>query len=384
MIYLNNAATSFPKPATVLMAVMNALGQIPVEAGRGGVANGVDIPTQCRHEISRLFRIPDANRIILTAGATTALNYVIHGLAHALSATHGITSIYEHNSVLRPLNHLAEMQPFNITYIRWRELSDQARLQSYLNQSPAFMVLNHVSNVTGAILPIISIANQCAENGLPLVIDVSQSAGAIDIDVTAWPENVILVFAGHKGLFGPMGTGGFYLGPAVPLFKPLLQGGTGIRSDRLLQPLELPRYYEAGTMNLPGLAGLTAGLQFIQEIGVSRIGAHKHHLLTRLKAQLDHSPRLTIYEPRQQDYSAGVLAFNIAGWPPADLGILLQDAFGIICRTGLHCAPLIHEEIGTAPAGCVRLSCSWFSTEAEIDAAAEAINQILRRNRCGC
>jgi len=378
MIYLNNAATSYPKPGSVVKAVTNCLVQIPYEPGRGNGKKQVDILTRCRQKIAELFHIDDISRIILTSGSTAALNIVLHGLVNKRLNGHCITSTIEHNSVLRPLNHLSKSHLLKLSFVPVAKIGNLTELKKNLQKSTLFVVLSHISNVTGTILPIKEIAAWCWNQGLPLIIDASQSAGCSDINVKDLPENIILVFTGHKGLLGPMGTGGFYLGPAIELFSPLIQGGTGIRSDLLFQPGELPLYYEAGTMNLPGFAGLSEGINFIIEIGVNRIGQHKRELFRHLYERLARLDGILVYEPLNSDFPGGVLSFNITGWNPGDVGYVLHQSFGIISRTGLHCAPLIHRDIGSTPHGTVRLSCSWFTTMAEIEQTAAAITKIAR------
>ncbi|MBN1348749.1 aminotransferase class V-fold PLP-dependent enzyme [candidate division KSB1 bacterium] len=379
MIYLNNAATSYPKPESVIAAVSHHLNQIPNEPGRGGFEGQDDILTTCRMNIGMLFRIGDISRIILTSGSTSALNFVIQGLFKLNSGGHCITSSHEHNSVLRPLNHQSRNKNFRITHLPLDTILDLNQFEKSLDKQPTFVVINHVSNVTGTILPIRELAHLCARKHIPICIDASQSAGSFAIDVRDFPGNIILVFTGHKGLMGPMGTGGFYLGSEIELFEPIIQGGTGIRSDLMYQPKDLPLYYESGTMNLPGFAGLAAGVAAVCEIGAPRIGQHKNQLFCRLRESVKKSELLKLFEPYEKNYTGGVFSFAIKGVNPSDIGMILKDSFGIINRSGLHCAPLIHREIGSSPQGTVRLSCSWFTTFEEIDTAADAINKILKK-----
>lgn len=378
MIYLNNAATSYPKPDSVVSATIDSLLKIPYEPGRDSKKNELDVLTRCRSKLAELFQIENVTRIILTSGSTSALNMVIQGLNQKQINKHCITSTQEHNSVLRPLNHLTKSHDLKISYISATQLYNLTAFEKCLQKSTLFVVLNHVSNVTGTILPIKEIASWCSGKGLPLVIDASQSAGSIDINVKELPQNIILAFTGHKGLMGPMGTGGFYLGTAIELFEPLMQGGTGIRSDLLYQPKELPLYYEAGTMNLPGFAGLAAGINFVNEIGVKQIGLHKHLLFETLNKLLYKLEEIIFYSPLDRNYAGGIFSFNINGWHPKDLGYVLHESFGIINRSGLHCASLIHQDIGSSPEGTVRLSCSWFNTLAEIEETTKAIKMVLK------
>jgi cysteine desulfurase family protein len=378
MVYLNNAATSFPKPDAVIHAVTQNLVNPPQEPHRGTVpgADPGDLLQRCRATIAALFNIQNASRIILTSGSTLALNYIIHGFVARRPVSHCLTSVQEHNSVLRPLNFWYAKGKLTVQYLSLPEIFNLDSFKQSLRQPIDFVILNHASNVTGSILPVLEIANLCAENQIPLVIDASQSAGCLEIDVSQFPGNLVLVFTGHKGLMGPQGTGGFYLGEGIDLFEPFLQGGTGIRSDLVQQPSGLPVYYEAGTPNLPGFTGLTAGVDFVRQIGVSRIGAHKDRLLRILKARL--VAAIQVHAPATDDFRAGILSLSLAGWSPEDVGLALSQSFQISTRTGLHCAPLIHPAIGTWPLGTVRLSNSWFTTESEIEYVAQAINSIAR------
>lgn len=381
MIYLNNAATSFPKPPGVIDAINSHLHLPPLESERGSSGKQNDVLSVCRRNIAGLFNIEDDSRIILNSGSTLSLNFAIQGMVSAKGQCHCLTSVQEHNSVLRPLNHLIAKHLLSVTYLPTENIFDTHKFEAAIQPNTRFVILSQISNVTGTILPLPTIAEKCEKHNLPLIIDASQSGGLIEIDVRKFPQNIILIFAGHKGLLGPMGTGGFYIGEGIVPFEPLTQGGTGIRSDLLMQPNELPLLYESGTKNLPGLAGLAAGVQYVLNQGTARISAKNRMLLNELKNILLTSPKIKIYEPVNGDCSAGILSFNIEGWSPADVGMVLFDSFDIYCRTGLHCAPMIHKEMGTWPNGTVRLSCSGFTTMDEITKAGEAILKIARAHQ---
>lgn len=378
MVYLNNAATSFPKPDSVITSMTQNLRQQPQEPGRGNATIHADVLSKCRAALAELFHIKNPARIILTSGSTLALNYVIHGFMTTVQARHCLTSKLEHNSVLRPLNYWAQKGKLSIRYLSLPDIFIPENFKKYLLKNIDFVILNHASNVTGTILPVYQIAELCARDKIPLIIDASQSAGCVEIDISRLPGNVILVFTGHKGLMGPAGTGGFYLGEEIDLFESIIQGGTGIRSDLLFQPTDLPTCYEAGTPNLPGMTGLLAGVEYVHQIGVSRIGAHKARLMQLLESGIDSKSQVMIQAPENHDFRAGILSFTIQDWIPDDIGLALDQSFNISSRTGLHCAPLIHQEIGTWPRGSVRLSNSWFTTTQEIEFAAQAINTIAR------
>ncbi len=360
MIYLNNCATSYPKPPGVVQAVSKSLESIPHEEGRG-LERGEDIVGQLRAELTDFLHAVRSERLILTTSATHGLNMVIQGIFENGRRNHCVTTKLEHNSVLRPLTHLRNKGMIEVDFISLQDaVLYPEKLVEKIRDKTGLVVINHVSNVTGDITPIRELS----------------IGSSVELDMRLLPGNVIILFTGHKGLYGPSGTEGFYIGEEIEDFPPVLQGGTGIRSDLMTQPDDLPLRFEAGTPNLPGYAGLLAGLRFVRDKGVKKIGSHKHALIQSLYNHLADLPRITIYPAIKSDFSAGVLSFNIAGWNPEDVGFALEQSFGIICRAGLHCAPLIHEEIGSAPLGTVRLSVSFFTTMDEIYRAAEALHHL--------
>jgi cysteine desulfurase/selenocysteine lyase len=378
MIYLNNCATSYPKPPRVVEAVRKSLESIPNEKGRG-FDRGEDIIGLLRNELTEFLHAMRPERLILTTSATYGLNMIIQGIFENGRKNHCVTTKLEHNSVLRPLTHLRNKGMIEVDFISLQDavLNPEAFVEKITDKT-GLVVVNHASNVTGDITPIRELACICHERNIPCLIDASQSIGSsVELDMQLLPGNVIILFTGHKGLYGPSGTGGFYIGEEIEDFQPILQGGTGIRSDLMTQPEDLPLRFEAGTLNLPGYAGLLEGLRFVREKGVKTIGSYKHALIQSLYNHLADFPGITTYPAIKGDFSAGVLSCNIAGWNPEDVGFALDQSFGIICRTGLHCAPLIHEEIGSAPMGTVRLSVSFFSTMDEIDRAAEALKHLV-------
>lgn len=377
MIYLNNCATSYPKPPGVVQAVRKSLESIPNEKGRG-LDRGEEIIELLRNELKEFLHAVQSERMILTTSATHGLNMVIQGIFENSRKNHCVTTKMEHNSVLRPLTHLRNKGRLRIDFLSLKDavLNPDALVEK-IRDDTGLVVINHASNVTGDITPIRELAYVCQEQSIPCLIDASQSIGSsVELDMRLLPGNVIIVFTGHKGLYGPCGTGGFYIGEEVEDFQPVLQGGTGIRSDLLTQPEDLPIRFEAGTLNLPGYAGLLEGLRFVREKKAKTIGSHKHALIQSLYDHLADFPGITTYPAMKGNFSTGVLSFNIAGWNPEDVGFALDQSFGIICRTGLHCAPLIHEEISSAPMGTVRLSASFFTTMDEIELAAEAVKKL--------
>ena len=376
MIYLNNAATTFPKPETVKAAVAACL-NMPIvhgtRAGNGQTAN--DVRTACREALAELFHAPQPERIILTSGATESLNLAIFGLE--LHHAHVVTTAAEHNSTLRPLKHLERAGAINLTIApceRDGSVEPEAVIEQITDQTK-LVVVNHCSNVTGAALDLQPIGEVTTARGIPFVVDASQSAGNLPLDVEAMHID-FLAFTGHKGLYGIQGTGGAFIRENLHL-KPLKVGGTGIRDAWLCQPEEMPTYYEAGTPNLPGIAGLLAGIEFIQQIGMQRIRQHKASLVARMLKYLESRDDVTVYACRRQHSIPGVVSFNLNGLAPQHVSSILEQSFEIIVRAGLHCAPLIHHALHTALSGTVRVSPSYFTTDQEITTFLSAV-EIIR------
>ncbi|MFW5740503.1 MAG: aminotransferase class V-fold PLP-dependent enzyme [Myxococcota bacterium] len=358
IVYLNNAATSFPKPPEVHEAVARCLAQPPVEPGRTG--GGADPLQACRRAVASLLGVRDPNRVALLPSCTHALNTALMGLLGP--GDHAITTTLEHNSVLRPLAHLRKRGvEVDIVAPQLDGSIAAGDVRAVLRDDTRAVVVIHASNVTGTIAPIESIAAEAAEAGAALVIDAAQSAGCVPIDVDALPGRVFVAFAGHKGLYGPAGTGGLIV-PDDELSQ-LVVGGTGVRSDAELHPGELPLRHEAGTPNLPGFAGLCAGAAFTTKRGVACLGAHRKALILRLRGGLGRIDRVRLAPLPREDGRAGVTSFTVQGWPPEEIGFALREAFGIELRTGLHCAPLVHAWMQTLPAGSVRVSVGAYNTE---------------------
>lgn len=368
MIYLNNAATSYPKPPSVVDATIGALRAWPPSALRSSLADDQLLPT-LRGRLGKLFHIADTHRIYLASGATDALNRVIGGLdAPAILATDN------HNSVLRPICNWKGT--FGYQFISptpnlesLREMLDNAE-----PQPGTLLVVNHCSNVTGHIHDMARICQQAHEVGMLVLADVSQSAGCIPIDVDGWGID-LLAFTGHKALMGPQGTGGYYVRKGIDL-RPTMFGGTG-RDSSIITYEDGNWEYEVGTPNLPGLAGLSAGVEYVLRLGV-------HHIFEQERTQANWLIHALRSINGVKVYSTGgeaqgpVISFNIEGLLPSDVGYILQNSYGITVRTGLHCAPLIHKELRTAPQGTVRASLSCHTTTADLQALADAVCEISR------
>jgi len=384
MIYLDNGATSWPKPDIVYATMDQFARGRAGNPGRGAHVMALAASTavdDARVQLARLFRIADARRIVFGASATDALNLALFGLLRP--GDHVVTSSLEHNSVVRPLRALQD-QGVSTTKVQADAYAwvDPADVERALTPATRLIVLNHVSNVTGTIQEIRAVGRLARERGLLFLVDAAQSAGVLPIDVEQDGID-LLAFAGHKGLFGPMGTGGLYIGPRVSLdeLRPLRLGGTGGNSAEDQPPRNLPARYEAGTLNAVGLAGLGAGARFVLKQGVEAILAHERKLADRLIAGLAELPGVTVYAHPDANRRAAVVSFTIAGWDPADLGAILDQTFEIACRTGLHCAPDAVRTIGAFPAGTVRFTPGYFNTEAEIDTAIDAVASITGTDR---
>lgn len=376
-MYLNNAATSFPKPAAVVDAMRRCLEAPPLEAGR--VVGGGEGPVErCRRSLATLFDVEDPKRVVLLASATQALNLAISGLAAATGRGVVVTSSLEHNSVLRPLAHLCRSRRFDLNVLDPDADGrlDPAAFRAALGLGAAFAVVTCASNVSGAVQPVEAFAAAAAEAGVPLVLDAAQSAGAIPLSHRSLPGRVFVAFAGHKGLLGPGGTGGLVVADGE--LPQQLFGGTGIRSESRTHPTELPLRHEAGTPNLPGLAGLEAGVAFVARETVAALGAHRAALVAEARAALSAAPALTLLPLPDADGRAGIVAFNHAARSADEVGYSLHEIFGIEVRAGLHCAPLAHRALGSRPDGCVRVSFGPYNTSADVAKLVDALTALAR------
>lgn len=332
-----------------------------------------------REAVAELFHAPDPLRVVFGLNATEGLNLALRGLLRP--GDHVVTSGMEHNSVMRPLRAL-EREGVEVTVVSCsgEGMLDPGAVLAALRSNTRMVVLNHASNVTGTILPVGEVGRALRRmNGPLLLVDAAQSGGAIPIDMQADGID-LLAFTGHKSLYGPMGTGGLIIGERVPLreFRPLIRGGTGSRSEQEEQPDFLPDMGESGTPNAVGLAGLEAGVRWVLERGVEAIRAREVELTQHLLDGLREIPGVTVYGPADVWRRTAVVSFNIAGMEPSEVGMRLDEEYGILCRVGLHCAPAAHRTIGTFPTGTVRFSLGAFTTREEVEAALRAVAQLAR------
>ena len=374
MIYLNNGATSFPKPQSVIEAVKDCL-LVPAHHGvRTGFKTDIgDHIYECRIALSKIFNIADPMQIILCSGSTEALNLVIRGLD--LKGKHVIITSLEHNSVIRPLKRLEKEGEIELTIVECDKHAniDPQNIRSALRTNTKLIAINHCSNVTGAVADIKTIAKIAHENDAYILVDASQSAGNVPIKFDKWDID-FLAFTGHKSLYGIQGTGGLVLKKGIEL-EPLKVGGTGIHSDNLFQPEGMPLHYEAGTPNNPGIISLLAGVNWVMETGLDVIADHKKKLFDIIYSELKNIPGMICYNLSKKNAYTN-FCFNIEGIVPEEVGYILDSSFDILVRTGLHCAPLLLKPIGAHPWGTVRASFSYFTSEKEISIFIDAVKQI--------
>jgi cysteine desulfurase/selenocysteine lyase len=379
--YFDNAATSWPKPPEVLRAVRRCLVRGGGNAGRSGHAKAVQASRtvlRARELLAELFHVRDPSRIVFTKNATEALNLALYGSLQAGDRV--VTSAMEHNSVMRPLRELARRGvSLEVVPAAAAGVIEPAAFCAAVRAGTRLAMVTHASNVTGAVTDIARIGEHCRRLGVPLLVDAAQTAGCWPIDVEALRVD-FLAFSGHKGLLGPQGTGGLYVGDAQEL-EPLLRGGTGSLSDREEQPEFLPDRYESGTLNAPGIAGLGAGVEYLLRHGVEKVREHEHCLLAIFLAGIAALPGIEVYGPAGTAGRTGVLSLNLRGLSCSEAGSALEDRFGLLTRVGLHCAPVAHRSLGTFPEGTVRFSWGFFTRERDLRAAVRAVRTLAGERR---
>ncbi len=379
LIYLDNSATSFPKPEAVYQFMDSFYRNHGVSPGRSGFDAAIEIEEVVfgtRKMLTELFHGDgDPNRLTFSYNASDTLNMILQGLAE--KGDHIISTCLEHNSVLRPLYHLEMDGTAEVDYIPFDKYGyvNPDDIKKAIKKNTKMVVVNHCSNIIGTIQPVAEIGKICKEAGVIFVVDGSQSAGAVEIDMQAMGIDVY-IFTGHKCLMGPTGIGGSYVMPGVPV-KGTRFGGTGVRSAVKTHLTEYPYVLECGTLNLVGVAGLNAGVKWIQEQGIENIHKQEMLLWDKLRKGVQAIDNVTTYCADSIENQNPVLSLNVGGFEAGDVGTMLDVDYDIACRTGLQCAPKVHEGIGTINMhGTVRLSIGPFNTEAHIDLAIEAIADI--------
>ncbi len=378
MIYLNHAATTYPKPSIVTETVMKAISEVPASQYRGTIGNidCVNWEKLCRGNLARLFQIKDPDRIFFTSGSTQAINMAILGSCRSNSDRHGIViTATEHNAVLRTIydglrNELSSGQLYvkevpcdSSGYV------DVEDMEKVITEDTLLVVVNHISNVTGALQNVEAIGEITRAKGALYLIDASQSAGVVEVNVDKLKPD-FMAFTGHKSLYGIQGAGALYIRPGLEI-RAVLFGGTGTDSEIMIP--ERP-FYQVGTGNIPGIAGLYAGTEFLLNEGMENVIAREKELMKRLYEGLKEIEEVKVYAQIQPVGTA--ISFNLRGLAPSDVGYILSGSFGIQTRTGLHCAPHIHEYIGSGAKGTVRVSISYMTKENEIDEFLEAIKAL--------
>jgi cysteine desulfurase family protein len=384
VIYFDNAATTWPKPPAVTEAMVHFLKEVGASPGRAAHRRAVEsgrIVYHAREAVAELFNAPNPLRIVFGANVTEALNLALRGILRG--GDHVITSSMEHNSVMRPLREL-ERHGVQLTVV---PCSSEGRLdpgdvEAAIRPNTVMVALNHASNVIGTLLPVADVGRIARERDLLLLADAAQTGGAYPVDVQADLID-LLGFTGHKSLYGPLGTGGLIIGERVEVtrLRPLKRGGTGSNSELEEQPDFLPDMCESGTLNAVGLAGLAAGVRWVLDQGVESIRDHEVAMTQRLIDGLRIVNGVTVYGGLDAQRQTATVSFNVSGMAPSEVGLRLDEEYGIMCRVGLHCAPAAHKTIGTFPDGAVRFGLSAFNTLQEVEEAVEGVHRLAGEAR---
>lgn len=377
MNYLDNAATTFPKPEIVYKTMDTFYRTLGANPGRSGHKMAVAAEKEIedtRMVVTKLFGIKNSNRFVFTFNATDAINMGIKGLLKP--GDHAITTYLEHNAVSRALNGLERRNIITVTKVRNSQdgFIDPDDIKNAITPRTRLIVMAHAPNVIGTIQPIQEIGRIARENNIIFMVDAAQTAGVCEIDVNQCFIDM-LAFTGHKGPLGPTGTGGLYVGERVNL-EPWREGGTGFEPASLSQPEELPFKLESGTPNTVGIAGLRAGVEYVLSRGIQTIRNHEQKLTGKLINALKDDPRFILYGTTDISKKVGILSINVKGYKPAEVGAILDQSFDIAVRPGLHCAPFAHQVLGTFPDGTIRISPGFFNTEADIDQLITVLDKI--------
>jgi cysteine desulfurase family protein len=378
-LYLDNAATSFPKPRVVREAMLDYFDTIGASAGRGSYREADaagELLWRCRETLAALINAPSPERLVFTLNCTDALNLAIKGLLR--DGDHVVTTWMDHNSVLRPLHALEESGRITVTRVRADEqgLVDAAAVGEAIGDGTRLVAMVHASNVSGSLQPAAEVGRICRERGAYFLLDAAQTIGSIPLDVGELGVD-LLAFPGHKALLGPPGTGGLWISSRVDL-APLREGGTGSRSEEAVQPLTLPDRYEPGSHNLLGLAGLLGALEYLRGEGIEAIAEHKRKLSAAFVSGLTEIVGVKLLGPRRLDDRVAVFSVTIEGVDPSSAGVALDRDYGIKVRAGLHCAPLAHQSLGTLETGSVRFSPGYLTRLEDVERTLEAVQRYAR------
>jgi len=376
-VYLDHGATSFPKPECVHQAIESFMRECGGSPGRGShrKAREADaVVLETRRALAALLGVTNPERIVLTGNATESLNLAILGFVKP--GDHVVLTDLEHNAVARPLWKLQSSRGVEISVVQSNHegFVDPVAVAAAIRRETRLICCTHVNNVLGTIQPIADIADVASRREIPVLVDASQSAGLVRIDVEAMGVD-LLAFTGHKALLGPPGTGGLYVREGLSI-EPLKFGGTGVRSENLVQPDSMPEGYEAGTANASGIAGLGAAVNYVAARGVESIRAHEVCLNELFMESLSAIPGATVYGPSSAAGKVGITSLNLEGLDPIEVGRLLDRRFGVLVRAGLHCSALTHTKLRTQNRGAMRFSFGYSSTQDEVECALDALHQI--------
>jgi cysteine desulfurase / selenocysteine lyase len=383
-LYLDNAATSFPKPRAVLEAMNRYANELGASAGRGAYVEAIEsgkLIETCRRRLNQLFNGAGASQFVFTLNCTEALNLAIKGLIDPRERGHAICTAIDHNSILRPLTALTERgwlaETTRLPVDAKTGLVDPEDLRRAIRSDTKLIAITHASNVTGTVQPIREIATIARERGIPFIVDAAQSAGHLPIDLSVDPID-LLAAPGHKGLLGPLGTGFLYIRPGLETkLMPLIEGGTGSISEDPRQPDFMPDRFESGSHNAIGIAGLSEGVKWILDQGIERVAAHEMDLVRSFLEGVSDVGGLIYFGPQGVRHRTGVFSVRIDGLPPHELSAILETSYGILTRSGLHCAPFAHETIGTLDTGgTTRFSFGPFLVQQDIKFVTDAIADI--------
>lgn len=377
-VYLDNASTTFPKPKVVADSIYNYLVNIGGNANRSNHSNALESNREvflAREKIAKFFNYDKVENVIFTNNITSSLNILIKGTLK--KGDHVITSSIEHNSVIRPLISCKENLGVEIDFVGVTKdgFINPYEIEKLIKNNTKLVVLTHASNVIGTVQPIKEIGAICKKHNIFFIIDTAQSAGTIPIDFNEVNASA-LAFTGHKSLFGPQGIGGFIISDELnEICTPLMEGGTGSLSHEIHQPTFMPDKFECGTLNMPGIVGLSTAIDFINQIGINNIKEKNSRLYKKLLNGILNIDGFEVYGDTTGSKSTTSLSFNLKGMEPSELSFLLESN-GVSNRSGLQCSPMCHESIGTFPNGTVRLSISYFNTEEDIDYALSVLRKI--------
>ena len=380
MIYLDNAATTFPKPEAVYDSMMDCMKNYCANAGRAGHKLAMKAAREIyntRENIAKLFNIDNPMNIVFTNNATDSLNLAIKGVVS--TGDHIITTSMEHNSVIRPIKSLEKLGIENTIVECDKEgFLDINNLEKAIKPNTRLIVTTHASNVCGTLIDIKAVSEVAKSHNILYLVDASQTAGVYNIDLKEIEADMVAA-PGHKGLLGPQGTGILYIREGLNL-NILKEGGTGSKSEDLFQPELLPDKYESGTHNTPGIVGLNEGIKFIFNEGIDKIKQHEEELCKYMLERLEEVPNIKIYGPKDASKRASVITINIGNMDSGEITFLLDSEYNIATRSGIHCAPLAHKTLGTLEQGAVRFSLGYFNTKEDIDKAIEALKEISKNN----